>query len=78
MTKLKVTIDGKTVIDGDLGQWNANPPELLREQLASNASPEPWMRCLLMVVANAAVTATDTTVVIATTETTWTMQVATS
>lgn len=78
MTELKVTVDGKTVIDGDMGQWSENPPEIIREQLAANATPKPWMRCLLMVVANAAVTATDTTVVIATTETTWTMQVATS
>lgn len=75
MTALHVTIDGQTVIDGDMGQWSADPPEILREQLAANATPRPWMRCLLMVVANAALTDTDTEVVVRTGDNGWTMEV---
>lgn len=77
MTQLHVTIDGQTVINGDLGEWNSNPPEILREQLAANATPKPWMRCLLMVIADTAMSGADTTVVIATGSQGWTMEVAT-
>ena len=78
MTNLRVTLDGETVIDGDMGEWNANPPEILREQLAATSTPRPWMRCLLMVVANAALTGTDTEVVVRTSENRWTLEVAES
>lgn len=75
MTTLHVSIDGTTVIDGDIGQWSANPPQLLREQLAANATPKPWMRCLLMVIADAALASRDTTVAITTADRRWSMEV---
>lgn len=77
MTQLRVSIDGKVAIDGDMGQWNANPPEILREQLAANATPKPWMRCLLMVIADTALTGVDTEVVVRTGSDGWTIEVAT-
>jgi hypothetical protein len=75
MPALHVTIDGKTVIDGDLGQWTTDPPAILREQLAGNVTPQPWMRCLLLLVATAAVGDQDVTVDIATRDNGWTLEV---
>lgn len=75
MTHMTVTIDGEKVIDGDLGEWNSNPPEILRDQLAANATPKPWMRCLLMVIADTAMSGVDTAVVIATSQSGWTLEV---
>lgn len=77
MAVLHVSIDGETVIDGDIGQWTSEPPKILREQLAATATPQPWMRCLLMVIATAAMTDTATTVTVVTAEDRWTMDVRT-
>lgn len=54
MAHLRVTIDGQVAMDGDLGQWSDNPPDIIAEQLKANARPAPWMRCLMMVMADAA------------------------
>lgn len=52
MANLKITIDGQVHMDGDPGQWNNNPPPLLTEQLKAGAQPAPWMRAVLMAVAD--------------------------
>lgn len=54
MANVKVTVDDEVIADGDLGQWSNNPPPLLEEQLKAGARPRPWMRALLLTVADAA------------------------
>lgn len=54
MAHLKVTIDGATAMNGDLGQWTTNPPQLITEQLKANSKPAPWMRALMLTIADAA------------------------
>jgi hypothetical protein len=53
MATLRITVDGNTVMDGDLGQWTTEPP-FIAEQLKANARPAPWMRCLMLTLADAA------------------------
>lgn len=54
MASMSITINGKTVMDGDLGQWSTSPPEIISDQLKANAHPAPWMRALMLTMADAA------------------------
>lgn len=62
MPTMRVTIDGNVVMDGDLGNWSTNPPELITEQLKANARPAPWMRALMLTMAEAAMSEQSMTV----------------
>lgn len=75
MSLLKVTIDGQTAMDGDLGEWSSNPPSLVTEVLKNNITPKPWMRCLMLVIAEAGMTGKDTTVDVTTSDNGWTINV---
>lgn len=75
MAHMTVTIDGNTVMDSPLGDWTANPPEILTEQLAATTTPKLYMRCLLILMADAALSDTATTVDITTDADNWTMRV---
>ena len=76
MAAITLTIDGEVVINGDLGDWDTNPPQILRDQLAAHAKPKPWMRCLLIALADAAMMQQDATLDVVTGDGTWTLSVA--
>ncbi|BBU22150.1 hypothetical protein [Mycobacterium xenopi] len=59
MAHLRITIDGNVAMNGDLGEWTTNPPTLLTEQLKANTKPAPWMRALMLTIADAAMTNRD-------------------
>jgi hypothetical protein len=75
MAKVRLVIDGHTAMDEDLGTWLSDPPAILRDQLAANATPKLYMRAVLLIVADAAMTSTDTTIVVTTDAGDWTMDV---
>lgn len=75
MSHLTVTINNQTVMDGDTGQWSTNPPTILTDQLKANAHPAPWMRAIMLTVADAAMTHTDTRITVTTTPNEWTLKV---
>lgn len=51
MATMRITIDGKTVMDGDIGQWTTNPPEMITDQLKAGAKPVPGIRALMLELA---------------------------
>lgn len=75
MARIRLDVDGSTLMDADLGKWTSEPPQILREQLAANSAPKPYMRCVLMIVADAAMTDTETRIIVTTTDEAWTMTV---
>lgn len=75
MANVKVTVDGKTIMDGDLGEWSTNPPELIKEQLKANARPALWMQALLLTIADAAMSNKCLTVDVRTDAEGWAMDV---
>jgi cytochrome c553 len=66
MSYITINIDGETVMDGDTGKWQQQPPEFIAKQLKAmqdgSTKPSPWMRALMLVVAEAAMTDTYTSV----------------
>lgn len=75
MARVRVVIDEGVEMDEDLGRWTSEPPQILREQLAANATPKLYMRCLLLIVADAAMSDTDTAIDITTDDDSWQMTV---
>lgn len=57
MAHLTITIDGKTAMDGDLGQWSAEPPLItdLKKNI-KNAKSGPWSRKILDEIADTGLT----------------------
>ncbi len=79
MAYIKVTIDGETVLDGESGTWEARPPEFLAKEMANVTASEnakstgPWMRALMLVIAEAVMTKSYTEVEIKTSGSGWSL-----
>lgn len=54
MAHARITIDGATLLDANLGEWTRTLPDILQQQLNPGAQPQPWMKALLLMVAEAA------------------------
>ena len=56
MTHIRVTIDGQTKMDGDLGQWTEQPRPVgdMMAEIKANTRNAPWMRTILDLIAKAA------------------------
>lgn len=61
MTRAHLTIDGNIVLNGDLGQYHAQPPESFAKYLTPGARNEPGMKELLVALADAAASNHDLT-----------------
>lgn len=51
MAHLKITIDGTTAIDTDLGQWTTTPPPYIN-QLITTPKPQLWQQLLMIITAH--------------------------
>ncbi|MBB3752611.1 hypothetical protein FHT44_005123 [Mycolicibacterium sp. BK634] len=76
-SRLKVTIDGKVVMDGDTGSWQQRPPEFIATQLnnMSSSAPAPYIRALMLVIAESAMTQTSAEADITTSGKDWSLSV---
>ena len=54
MAYVRLTVDGKTEIDAELGAWTAQPPSVLRDLIKPGAAPPaPSMKCVMIALADA-------------------------
>lgn len=64
MAYIKLTIDEETLLDGESGTWEQRPPDFIAEQLhkmtnsTNPVPPSPWMRSVMLILAEAAMTET--------------------
>lgn len=72
---LHITVDNTVIMDGDTGQWTTEPPQLVMDQLKPGAKPKPWMRALMLTIADAAMGNKDTTATVRTQPNGWTLEV---
>lgn len=55
MPSLRITVDDKVVMDGDMGTWTTEPPFISEQKLAIAAKKDqPWAIPVLSLVAKAA------------------------
>lgn len=52
---LLITLDGETLMDGELGDWVASATDRLGEHLQPGSVPPPWVKALMFAMADAAV-----------------------
>jgi hypothetical protein len=52
MSHIKITVDGKTLMDADPGTWRETPPDI--PALQSQTGGEPWGLAVMGAVAHAA------------------------
>lgn len=75
MTHLRLSIDGQTLMDGDLGQWKHNPPTAIQHLIKPGHKPEPYMQAALMALMEAAMRDVETSIEVWTKPTGWTVTV---
>jgi len=56
MSYVRIVIDNEKVFDGELEQWQATPPDYFRDRIRPDAKPEPWLKAIMIVMADAALT----------------------
>jgi hypothetical protein len=72
---IRLTLDGDTLMDGDLGAWQQQPPEAVADMLRNGGRGEPWHRPTLMVIADADLRNKSATITITTSADGWTLDV---
>lgn len=56
MARVRLTIDGKLELDGDLGTWERQPPELIRDLITPGAKPKPALKAAMLAISDAFLT----------------------
>lgn len=54
--RVRLVIDGKVEFDGELDSWSATAPDYFRDKLRPDVQPEPWLKVVLVLMADAAMT----------------------
>ena len=75
MSHIRIVIDGDTLFDDDLDVWQATPPDQFKELLTPGAKPKPWMKAIMIVMADAAMTDNNVSIEAATAPEKWAIEV---
>jgi hypothetical protein len=73
--RVRLTVDGCIVFDDALDEWRFTPPDYFKESLEKNAKPEPWLKAIMIVMADAALTGSSVSIDATTGKSCWSMQV---
>lgn len=71
---IQLTVDGKTWMNGRLGEWSDRPPEFVAEHLKPNSRPPSWINAVMAAIAEAAITNIGVTMTVSTAANGWTVQ----
>lgn len=76
MSHLKISIDDQVLMDGDIGQWTAEPPRGVQD-LVSKASgnTDPWHQAILVVMTHTIAAQKNATITVNTQADGWTLEV---
>lgn len=75
MTHVRIVIDEKVLFDDELDVWKATPPDAFKDMLTPGARPEQWMKAIMIVMADAALTGQSVSIEAATGPDRWAMEV---
>lgn len=72
---IRLHIDNKEIFDGDLDEWRKAAPEDFLDAVQPDAKPAPWLKAILIVMADAAMTGDSVSIEATTGESYWSMEV---
>ena len=75
MTHVRICIDEKTLFNDDLDVWQATPPDQFKDMIKPGSTPEPWMKAIMIVMADAAMTGQSVSIEATTGVSWWSMEV---
>lgn len=77
MTQARITIDGTVVMDENLGNWQARPPEFLKKMVDTKGPHEPHIKALGVTLADSLLMGRDVAIDVTTNngDGTWSMSV---
>lgn len=50
--KIRVRVDGRELFNGQAGEWISRPPDVFRDAIRPDAVPEPWMKAIMITLAD--------------------------
>jgi hypothetical protein len=62
MPGARIVVNDHVLFDGDLGTWEANPPDFIKELIKPGIRPQPYFKAILIAMAEA--TLVDRSVII--------------
>lgn len=66
MTHARIVVDGTIMMDENLGNWQAQPPEFLKRLVDPNAKPEPHIKAMGITLADSLLMGRDVAIDITT------------
>jgi hypothetical protein len=77
MAYVRVNVDGKTVMDQDVGSWQRKPPSMIKDFIKAGVRPELWQQAVLIIVSDAVLREQSMNVDVHTGSDKWTLSVET-
>jgi hypothetical protein len=62
MTQVRIVINDEVLLDAALDTWIQTAPELFKDALDPNAKPQPWLKAIMIVAAEATMTNTGVSI----------------
>jgi hypothetical protein len=75
MSRVRIRIDDELLFDDDLDVWQATPPDAFRDMLRPGAQPQPWMKAIMVTMADAAMAGDSVSIEAITGPAIWSMEV---
>lgn len=72
---VRLTVDGYIVFDDTLDEWKHTPPDYFKDAIRQDASPEPWLKAIMIVMADSAMTGKSVSIEATTGESEWSIRV---
>lgn len=72
---IHLTVDGSVVFDGILDQWKFTPPDYFKDAIKKDSKPEPWLKAIMIVMSDAALTGRSVSIDATTGEGCWSIRV---
>lgn len=73
--RVHLTVDGSVVFDDNLDEWKFTPPDYFKDALKKDAKPEPWLKAIMIVMADTALTGGNVSIDATTGESSWSIRV---
>lgn len=75
MTHVRIRVNREVVLDSDLDEWAAVPPDYFKSWIRPDANPQPWQKAVMVAMADAVLQQQDVSLEVTTEPNRWSMEV---